>query len=62
MKCSKCGAKAKDINGMRKHYLRSHPGAMKRKKRVQNWSRGEKSMSPRELMLAALKALDERGY
>lgn len=30
MKCSKCGFKARDINGMRKHYLKKHPGAMKR--------------------------------
>jgi len=29
MKCSKCGFKARDINGMRKHYLKKHPGAMK---------------------------------
>jgi len=31
MKCKKCGYRAKDINGMRKHYIRSHPEAMKHK-------------------------------
>jgi len=29
MKCKKCGYRAKDINGMRKHYMKAHPGAMK---------------------------------
>lgn len=31
MKCKKCGHTSKDINGMRKHYLKAHPGAMKHK-------------------------------
>jgi hypothetical protein len=31
MKCKKCGHHARDINGMRKHYLKAHPGAMKHK-------------------------------
>jgi len=31
MKCRKCGHRAKDINGMRKHYMKAHPGAMKRR-------------------------------
>lgn len=29
MKCKKCGYRAKDINGMRKHYMKAHPAAMK---------------------------------
>jgi len=29
MKCKKCGYRAKDINGMRKHYMKAHPSAMK---------------------------------
>jgi len=29
MKCKKCGFKGRDINSMRKHYLKAHPGAMK---------------------------------
>jgi len=44
MKCSKCGVKARDINGMRKHYLKKHPGAMKhkgpRKRRESSRSQG----------------------
>ncbi len=32
MKCKKCGATARDIDGMRRHYLKKHPGAMKRRK------------------------------
>ena len=52
MKCSKCGFKARDINGMRKHYLKKHPGAMKhkgpRKKRRRDVS--PERMSYRELL------------
>ena len=29
MKCKKCGYRTKDINGMRKHYMKAHPAAMK---------------------------------
>ena len=29
MKCKKCGYRAKDINSMRKHYMKAHPAAMK---------------------------------
>ena len=32
MKCKKCGYRAKDINGMRKHYMKAHPAAMKRRR------------------------------
>ena len=32
MKCKKCGFKGRDINSMRKHYLKAHPGAMKAKR------------------------------
>jgi len=40
MKCSKCGATAKDIDGMRRHYLKHHPGAMKRKKKQHRFAYG----------------------
>lgn len=42
MKCKKCGHGANDINAMRKHYMRAHPGAMKhrgpRKARTSQYS------------------------
>ena len=32
MKCKKCGFKARDIDGMRRHYLKKHPQAMKQRR------------------------------
>jgi hypothetical protein len=31
MKCKKCGHTARTIDGMRRHYLKAHPAAMKHK-------------------------------
>jgi len=57
MKCKRCGHRTNTINAMRKHYLKKHPQAMRRRKHVAK--KGKTSDSKQKLLKKLISLLED---